>query len=58
VHVLEIGGAEEHEATIILEASVGYFAAGYGLATEGLNGVNVELKVRVRVSSIMGGMRE
>jgi len=57
MHVLEIGGAEEHEATIILEALVGCFAAGYRLATEGFNGVYIELRVRVRVSSMMGGMR-
>jgi hypothetical protein len=57
MHVLEIGGVEEHETTVILESLVGHFAAGYGLATEGLNGVDIELRVKMRVSSIMGGMK-
>ena len=57
MHVLEIGSAEEHEATVILEALVGCFAARYGLATERLDGVDIELRVRMRVSSIMGGMK-
>jgi hypothetical protein len=52
MHILVVGRAEEHEATIIFETLVGYFARGDGLATEGFDRIDVELSKWERESAL------
>jgi hypothetical protein len=52
-----VGRTEEHEATVMSEPLVGDFARGDGLATEGLDRIDVELSKWKRVLALQEARR-